>query len=356
MKAPAVSVVIPSYNHGKYVGRCLQAFLDQTFRDFELILIDDASTDDNVVQIKKFKDPRIRLIARNANRGVTAGMNEGAQIARSQLICFFASDDIPDPIYLETLLNMSEDNPAAIGFFVSCRHIDEDGNLTGTSSRQPIGVARNEILRRSFMGGNQMSSPGMAIRSNALKELLPAGTAQFSDWILHNRLMLAGDVVIGGKPIHSYRISSSSLSSRSDLAIAREAAETRLMMDDFLKIETISKIVEIFGKDAEEFEKLPDVHVPYVLGRLALASGYQEKRNWGYEIIMRHLSVEGMAESLATCAKFTYKDFASMAPRPQGSPVKEINDLRRRLRRQRVISGVLGFGVAAAIALWLAAR
>jgi glycosyltransferase involved in cell wall biosynthesis len=356
MKTPAVSVVIPSYNHGKYVGRCLQAFLGQTFHDFELIIIDDASSDDNVAQIEKYKDPRIRLIARMVNRGVTAGMNEGAQMARSKLICFFASDDIPDPDYLESLVKMSEANPSAIGFFVSCRHIDEDGNLTGTSSRQPVGIARNEILRRSFMGGNQMSSPGMAIRKNALTGDLPAGTAQFSDWILHNRLMLAGEVVISGKASHSYRISSSSLSSRSDLAISREAAETRLMMDDFLNILTISRVIEIFGKDAEEFEALPDIHVPYVLGRLALTSAYQEKRNWGYEIIMRHLSIKGMAEDLAACAKFTYKDFASMAPRIAGSPVKEINDLRRRLRRQRIISVILGIGLVAAIALWLAAR
>jgi len=59
---------------------------------------------------------------------------------------------------------------------------------------------------------------------------------------------------------------------------------------------------------------------------------------------------------LAACAGFTYKDFMAAVPRPQGSPVKEINDLRRRLRRQRIISFIFGVGLAVAVVLWLASR
>jgi glycosyltransferase involved in cell wall biosynthesis len=357
MTMPRVSVVLPSYNHGKYVGACVDAFLRQSFQDFELIIIDDASSDDNVEQIGRFQDSRIRLLSRQANRGVAAGMNDGFRMAKADIVCFFASDDLPEPGYLEAVLRAFDANPAAVGVYFPLRKIGESGESLGEQVRLPSGAGRRELLRRSFMGGNQLPSPGMAVRRSAVVEaFLPEGVSQYSDWMLNNRLLMRGEVVLFDAPMVAYRVAAGSLSGRSDAAIGREAAETRLMMDDFLNLRTIDQLRDVFGKDMEEFAGLPDAHVPYVLGRLALRSDYHEKRCWGYETIMRHLSAPGVAESLAACAGFTYKDFMAAVPRPQGSPVKEINDLRRRLRRQRIISFILGVGLAVAVVLWLASR
>ena len=63
--APKVSVRLPSYNHGKYVGECLRSVLGQTFRDFEVVVVDDGSTDDTVAVVRSFDDPRIRLEVTN---------------------------------------------------------------------------------------------------------------------------------------------------------------------------------------------------------------------------------------------------------------------------------------------------
>lgn len=357
MTKPRISVVLPSYNHARYVDACIAAFLRQTFQDFELIIIDDASSDDNVEQIRRFPDSRIRLLARQANRGVAAGMNEGFRMAKADLVCFFATDDLPEPGYLEAVLRAFDANPAAVGVYFPLRKIGENGESLGEWVRLPSGVGHHELLRRSFMGGNQLPSPGMAVRrSVAVEALLPEGVSQYSDWMLNNRLLMRGEVVLSDAPMVAYRVAAGSLSGRSDAAIGREAAETRLMMDDFLSLRTIDQLRGVFGKEMEEFAGLSDAHVPYVLGRLALRSDHHEKRCWGYETIMRHLSTPGVAESLAACAGFTYKDFMAAVPRPHGSPVKEINDLRRRLRRQRIISVILGIGLVAAIALWLAAR
>lgn len=357
MSRPAISVVMPSYNHGRFVDACLSAFLAQSLQDFELIIIDDASTDDNVSRISKYQDPRIRLLSRKLNRGVAAGMNDGFRMAESEIVCFFATDDLPDPGYLAAVKGAFDLNPSAVAVYFPLRKISDSGETLAERISLPSGVSHRELLRRSFMGGNQLPSPGMAVRKSAAMEtLLPEGVSQYSDWMLNNRLFMLGEVVLSKTVVASYRIAAGSLSERSDAAVGREAAETRLMMDDFLKLRSMRQLKEIFGMDMDEFAGLPDAHVPYVLGRLALRSDHHEKRCWGYETIMRHLSTPGVAESLAACAGFTYKDFMAAVPRPQGSPVKEINDLRRRLRRQRVISAVLGVGLLAAVVLWLASR
>jgi glycosyltransferase involved in cell wall biosynthesis len=342
VKKPSISVVMPSYNHGRYVDACIEAFLGQTFQDFELIIIDDASTDDNVDRIRQYADKRINLVARGKNCGVAAGMCEGFQLAKADLVAFFASDDLPEPGYLSSAVGVMGCAPDAVAAYFPLRKIDEQGQITGDICSLPRGVGRFELLKRSFKEGNQLPSPGMVIRRDAaLSTLVPTGVSQYSDWILNNRLLLRGDVAFAPDGLVLYRVSSASLSARSDKAISREAAETRLMMDDFLSITSMAHVCEIFGEDAAEFAHLSDVHVPYVLGRLALGSGYHEKRCWGYETIMRHVSQPGCASSLEKSAGFTYKELMALAPALVGSPVKEINDLRRRLRRQKRISAGL---------------
>jgi hypothetical protein len=342
MKNPAISVVMPSYNHGRYVDACIKAFMDQDFKDFEIIIIDDASTDDNVARISRHADGRITLVSRPQNRGVAAGMSDGFRQAKADLVAFFATDDLPAPGYLAAAVGIMARHPTACAAYFPFRKIDEKGDFTGESCSLPKDLGRFDILKRSFLGGNPLPSPGMVIRrKDAMDVLVPEGVAQYSDWMLNNRLLLKGEIALAEDPFVFYRVSCASLSARSDRAIAREAAETRLMMDDFLALRTLPQLREVFGADAAEFADLPDVHAPYVLGRLALRSGCHEKRCWGYEIIMRHLSEPGCATSLAEKAGFTYQDLMSLVPVSGGSPVREISDLRRRLNRQKRISIVL---------------
>jgi len=353
---PSISVVLLSYNHARHIDLCIKAFLGQSVQDFELIIIDDASGDDSVERIRRYADHRITLVTREINRGVSAGMNSGLLVAKADLVCFFATDDIPDVEYLNAALAVMALVPRANAAYFPLRRIDEDGRLLEKFGSLPWGASRHEILHRSFMGGNQLPSPGMVVRREvALGMLLPEGSAQYSDWILHNRLLLHGEIALGDAPVLSYRVSPSSLSARSDKAIGREAAETRLMMDDFFQIHSMTRMAEIFGDDVAEFANLPDAHVPYVLGRLALRSQYYHKRCWGYETIMRHVSGPDVAESLASCLGFSHKEFLNLVPNPVDSPTMEIISLRRRLRRQKVASCLLLFAVVLAV-LFLISR
>ena len=93
MKSPKVSVVIPAYNHEKFIGEAIQSVLDQTFQDFELIIINDGSTDNTEAEILKFKDDRIQYYFQS-NRGLSPTLNRGIELARGEFFNFLPSDDI----------------------------------------------------------------------------------------------------------------------------------------------------------------------------------------------------------------------------------------------------------------------
>jgi len=93
MENPKVSVIIPAYNHEKYVGEAIQSVLTQTFKDFELIIINDGSTDHTEAEILKFKDDRIQYYSQS-NRGLSATLNRGIDLARGEFFNFLPSDDI----------------------------------------------------------------------------------------------------------------------------------------------------------------------------------------------------------------------------------------------------------------------
>ena len=90
---PLVSVILPSFNHAAFVGEAVQSVLDQTFRDLELIVVDDASSDETADVVASIHDPRLTLIRLSENRAVHA-RNLALSQARGQYVAFQNSDDI----------------------------------------------------------------------------------------------------------------------------------------------------------------------------------------------------------------------------------------------------------------------
>lgn len=105
---PEISVVVPVYNAGEYLAPCIRSVLNQTFADFELILIDDASTDSSLQVCNAFDDPRIRVIAKSRNEGVSFARNSGIDAAKAGFITFLDADDRLHPRFLETLYLASQ--------------------------------------------------------------------------------------------------------------------------------------------------------------------------------------------------------------------------------------------------------
>lgn len=95
MKNPTVSVIIPTYNRAHLVGRAIQSVLNQTYNDFELIIVDDGSTDniDDIIKDFQKKEKRIKYIRHEKNRGGSAARNTGIKASRGEYIAFLDSDD-----------------------------------------------------------------------------------------------------------------------------------------------------------------------------------------------------------------------------------------------------------------------
>jgi len=109
---PAVSVVIPLYNKGPYIARALNSVLAQTSQDFEVIVVDDGSTDDGADVVKGFDDPRIQLIQQE-NQGVSAARNRGIEVANADLIAFLDADDEWLPGFLGKIIDLRIKFPLA---------------------------------------------------------------------------------------------------------------------------------------------------------------------------------------------------------------------------------------------------
>lgn len=109
---PLVSVVIPLYNKEPHISIALNSVLNQTCQEFEVIIVDDGSTDKGAEVVKSFTDPRIRLIQQE-NAGVSAARNKGIEEAKADLIAFLDADDEWTPSFLETVLRLRNKYPEA---------------------------------------------------------------------------------------------------------------------------------------------------------------------------------------------------------------------------------------------------
>lgn len=130
MKQPKVSVLIPCYNYGNYVTECVESILAQTMQDFEVIVIDDCSTDDTKEVLKKYgTNPRIRIIRHQENKGLVSVLNEGIGLSNGQYIMIISADDFSKPAHSEKITAVLDKHPA-VGFVYSASNIvDRDSRF-----------------------------------------------------------------------------------------------------------------------------------------------------------------------------------------------------------------------------------
>lgn len=127
MSTPEVSIVMPTYNRAHLIGESIQSVLDQTFQDFELIIVDDGSSDDTEAVVKRFNDPRIRYIYQQ-NKGQSGATNTGIRNARGKYIAFLDSDDLWVPELLEVEVAILDAKPDIGLVYAKAQAMDEKGN------------------------------------------------------------------------------------------------------------------------------------------------------------------------------------------------------------------------------------
>lgn len=112
MSSPTITVLMPVYNAEKYLHWCITSLLNQTFTDFELLVIDDGCTDGSCAVIQGFDDPRIRLVHNDGNMGLVKTLSRGLELARGEFIARMDADDFSLPSRLEKQLALMRENPS----------------------------------------------------------------------------------------------------------------------------------------------------------------------------------------------------------------------------------------------------
>ena len=164
---PVVSVVIPAYNVSRFIDDAIQCVLAQTFTDFELIIVNDGSTDDTLARCQRYDDPRIRVVDQQ-NRGLAGARNSGIREARGEFVALLDADDL----WLDTKLARHVEHLRAqpdLGVSYSAsRFMSEDGELLALyQSPQLTGITAETVLCRNPVGNG--SAP--VLRMSALRAI-----------------------------------------------------------------------------------------------------------------------------------------------------------------------------------------
>ena len=168
-KSPTVSVIIPTYNRAHLVGWAIQSVLDQTYQDFEIIVVDDGSNDNTKGVVKSFKDSRVCYVRHEQNEGGAAARNTGIKVAQGKYIAFQDSDDEWLPEKLEKQMKVFVNAPAKVGVVYTGFWRIEGYRKTYIPSakiNQKDGDIHNELLK-----GNFVNTPTAVVRKECFKKI-----------------------------------------------------------------------------------------------------------------------------------------------------------------------------------------
>jgi len=125
---PYFSIVVPLYNKEKLVYHSVRSILDQSFNDFEIIIVDDGSIDFSLNVVNKFNDPRVSII-RQSNMGPASARNSGVKVSKSDYICFLDADDRWDIDFLKRMSKLITMAPKASLYAIQYREVGDDGSI-----------------------------------------------------------------------------------------------------------------------------------------------------------------------------------------------------------------------------------
>jgi len=147
-KKPLVSVIMGVYNGMPYLSEAIESILKQTYKNLEFIIVDDASTDNSWIYLKKIKDHRLILVRNINNIGLAASLNKGLKIAKGNYIARMDADDISLPKRIETQLIFMNKHPKIhiCGTWVAI--VDNNNKKTGSVHYPTIDVEIKKVLRR----------------------------------------------------------------------------------------------------------------------------------------------------------------------------------------------------------------
>jgi len=205
---PGVSVIMPVYNVALYVGRAIESILQQTFTDFEFIIIDDGSTDSTWEIVCSYQDDRIIRIQNETNQGNYPSRNRGMKLARGKYIAVMDGDDIAWPERLKKQFNHLETHPHLLA-------VGSDFEYTVESCQGGIPYQPYEVLV-SLLKGYYILHPSLFIRTAVIRSLKGYNESYCyaADYDLTCRIALLGPLEVLPEVLMTYRKHSRQITSK----------------------------------------------------------------------------------------------------------------------------------------------
>ena len=205
------TIIIPLYNKADFITAAIQSVLNQGHQDFEIVVIDDGSTDDGASQVRAIHDHRIKLI-QQTNSGVSCARNLGIELAKGDLLCFLDADDWYLPTYLETIVSMALRYPE-IAFFatyykqVSASALNQTSMFWDPGDTRTVELIDDLFYRWRF--GSLFVTNSVAIRRvhlSQFKPYFPPGEQWAEDQDLWFRLAEKSRLAYCPAPLVGYRV------------------------------------------------------------------------------------------------------------------------------------------------------
>lgn len=217
MKEPEVTFVVLCYNLGRFVGECIDSILGQEgTQDFEVVVVDDASSDDSAAVLKRYTDPRVRIVTHVKNQGHIGAVEHALRAARGRYVARVDADDRYKPGYLASVLPVMRARANVGLVYGNIDLIDDAGRVTGRAVDDVHGdedAEGNELLR--LLERNFICAPTVIARREAwLKTLpVPSGLA-FHDWYFTVMIAREWDLFHCGAVLADYRVHAGNLHTR----------------------------------------------------------------------------------------------------------------------------------------------
>ncbi|UYZ61370.1 glycosyltransferase [Hymenobacter weizhouensis] len=221
---PKVSVIIPNYNHARYLPQRIESVLSQTLRDMEVLLLDDCSLDNSrdIIAHYAAQDARIRVVLNEHNSGSTFKQwNKGIALAQGEYVWLAESDDYADPKLLATLAVHLDALPAAGLAYCDSYSVDEHNKLMPIATWEPFlaeldpALWKQDFVRpgielvRRFMSYRNIipNASAVLLRRATLQQVGPANEnfKVLGDWLFWARILAAGEVVFVAQPLNYFR-------------------------------------------------------------------------------------------------------------------------------------------------------
>jgi len=219
---PKVSVIVPNYNHAPYLEQRIESILNQTYQDFELILLDDCSTDNSIEVLSKYAThPKVsHYIVNEQNSGSTFKQwDKGINLAAGEWIWIAESDDWAEITLLQILINAVSTNKKIVLGYVQSQYVIEENDVKWVSAQNKLEETElgTSFIKTHLLTGNAIFNASMAIfnRSAYYNVGNEFKTFKFcGDWLFWAQIAQQGDVFISGKILNYFRNHGSDVSNK----------------------------------------------------------------------------------------------------------------------------------------------